>query len=100
VPRVLNLHKDEIPEDAVYVGRPSSFGNPFHRGEGMDRIDTIQKYKEWVLSQPEMVEKIKRELKGKDLVCFCRPKPCHASVLLNIANPPEDEAPKFEYEEI
>jgi hypothetical protein len=29
---------------------------------------------------------IKRELKGKDLICFCAPKPCHADVLLEIAN--------------
>jgi hypothetical protein len=30
---------------------------------------------------------IKRELRGKDLACFCKPgSPCHADVLLEIAN--------------
>ncbi|GAG87489.1 unnamed protein product, partial [marine sediment metagenome] len=27
------------------------------------------------------------ELKGKDLVCWCAPLPCHADVLLELANP-------------
>ena len=33
-----------------------------------------------------LVLKIKHELKGKDLVCWCAPQPCHADVLLEIAN--------------
>jgi hypothetical protein len=28
----------------------------------------------------------KRELSGKDLVCFCAPKGCHGDVLLEVAN--------------
>jgi hypothetical protein len=28
----------------------------------------------------------KTELRGKDLVCWCAPKLCHADVLLEIAN--------------
>jgi len=32
-------------------------------------------------------EEIKRELRGKDLMCWCRlDHPCHADVLLEIAN--------------
>jgi hypothetical protein len=26
------------------------------------------------------------ELRGKDLVCWCAPKPCHGDVLLRLAN--------------
>jgi hypothetical protein len=34
-------------------------------------------------------ERVRRELRGKDLVCWCKPgKPCHADVLLEIANGP------------
>ena len=29
---------------------------------------------------------IRKELKGKDLVCWCAPKSCHADILLEIAN--------------
>jgi hypothetical protein len=30
---------------------------------------------------------VRRELKGRDLACWCKPdEPCHADVLLEIAN--------------
>lgn len=38
------------------------------------------------------VDDIRRELAGRDLVCWCPPgRPCHADVLLQIANPPGEE---------
>jgi hypothetical protein len=30
--------------------------------------------------------RVKKELRGKHLVCFCAPKACHADTLLRIAN--------------
>lgn len=38
------------------------------------------------MTHPELVELAKKELKGKDLVCWCAPKLCHGDVLLEIAN--------------
>jgi hypothetical protein len=32
------------------------------------------------------MEAAKRELKGKDLVCYCAPLACHGDVLSRIAN--------------
>ncbi len=29
---------------------------------------------------------MKAELKGKDLVCWCAPKACHAETIMEIAN--------------
>lgn len=37
-------------------------------------------------TQPAKVEAVKRELVGKDLICFCAPKGCHGDVLLKVAN--------------
>ena len=37
-----------------------------------------------------LIQEIKDELKGKDLVCFCAPKLCHGEVLLRIANGTEE----------
>lgn len=35
------------------------------------------------------IENVKRELKGKNLACWCKPgEPCHADILLKIANEP------------
>ena len=81
--KVLNK-KNSI--DGVYIGRPSKFGNPFEIGKDGDREEVIRKYKEWILNQPELVEDAKRELKGKDLVCWCAPLACHGDILLEIAN--------------
>lgn len=95
-PRVLNKHKDNIPSYAVFVGRPSKWGNPFNFASYYENLNAqekmfhrkliIQQYRDYVMARPELVESIKRELKGKDLVCFCAPFPCHADVLLEIAN--------------
>lgn len=86
MPRVLNKYKDTITQNSVYIGRPSKWGNPFVIGEDGDRTSVILKYREWLLSQPDLVRMVKTELYGKDLVCFCSPKPCHGDVLIEIAN--------------
>lgn len=80
-PRVYNK-KLPHPADAVYVGRPSPWGNPF----GGPRAQAIQRYAEWLPTQPELVARAKRELRGKDLVCWCTPAACHADILLRLAN--------------
>ena len=84
--KVLNKRDHGIPQGAVYVGRPSKWGNPFHMASEKDRLDVLMKYQTWLLNQPELVEAAKQELRGKDLVCWCAPKACHASLLLWIAN--------------
>jgi len=86
MPKVLNKYRDEIPPDAVYIGRPSKWGNPFVIGKDGDREDVIRKYREWLLSRPELIEQARKELRGRDLVCFCAPKPCHGDVLIEVAN--------------
>lgn len=75
-----------VPSGAIYVGRPTIYGNPFIIGKDGDRNEVVDKYKEWLLSQPSLVEKAKKELKGKNLICWCAPLRCHADILLEIAN--------------
>lgn len=86
MPTVLNKYKHGLPSEAVYIGRPSKWGNPFAIGKDGDREEVIAKYRRWLLARPEMVESARRELAGKDLVCFCAPKGCHGDVLLEVAN--------------
>ena len=85
-PRVLNKHIDGQPCDAVYIGRPSKWGNKFEIGKDGNREEVIAKYEAWVNTQPVLLAQIKKELKGKDLVCFCSPRACHGDILLKIAN--------------
>lgn len=72
----------------MYVGRPSKWGNPFRVGPNQTHADVIAKYRDWICSQPQLIEDAKRELRGKVLGCWCAPRPCHADVLAEIANPP------------
>lgn len=41
------------------------------------------------------MDRAKRELRGRDLVCCRAPKPCHADVLLEIANNQEAFMPHY-----
>lgn len=84
--RILNKHKDVIPKSAVYIGRPSKWGNPFVIGKDGTREDVIAKYRVWIGNNPALMSQAKKELAGKDLVCFCAPLPCHGDVLMDIAN--------------
>jgi hypothetical protein len=70
----------------VYCGRPSPFGNPFEIGPDGTREEVIEKYRKWIYTQPDLIKKIKEELKGKILACWCAPKDCHCEVIALIAN--------------
>ena len=87
MPKVLNRHGmyKPIPEGAVFVGRPSKWGNPFKIGVDGTREETIKSYKYYLMYTPKLMDSL-HELKGKDLVCYCAPLPCHADVLLEWAN--------------
>jgi hypothetical protein len=85
-PVVLNWRTEGgVPEGAVYVGRGSKWGNPFMIGKDGNRETVILKYKLWLRRQASLLEAL-GELRGKDLVCYCAPKSCHADHLLELAN--------------
>lgn len=70
----------------VYIGRSSVWGNPFVIGRDGSREEVIQKFESWFTQQSHLVQRAKRELKGKVLGCWCTPHPCHGDVLVRIAN--------------
>jgi len=86
MPVVLNKRRDKIPPDAIYVGRPTKWGNPFRIGRGGTREEVCTTYEGWINNQITAGFMSVEELRGKDLVCWCAPLPCHADVLLEIAN--------------
>ena len=83
--RVLNRSKDAEPFDSIYVGRPSKWSNPFVIGRDGTRAQVIELYRISDRVRGREAE-IRRELRGRDLVCWCSPLPCHADILLIIAN--------------
>ena len=92
--RVLNKRTDDIPLDAIYVGRPGKWGNPFKIGSTLNKVGEIctrEKSIRLYRFRLETMEAIGKampleELRGKDLVCWCAPLPCHADILLELAN--------------
>jgi hypothetical protein len=78
--RVVNLRKEQYE---VYIGRGGKWGNPFVIGKDGDREIVIKKYKEYLLSNKELLESLK-ELEGKVLGCYCKPYGCHGDVLVEM----------------
>jgi hypothetical protein len=114
-----------MPENTVYVGRPTRWGNPWQivpvddtrfafsdaadvigpNGTSLGRFDRIGRggphsgayY--WATRQYDAdlhagliptitIADVVRELAGRDLACWCPLElPCHADVLLKVANP-------------
>lgn len=81
--KVVHCKKEKFD---VYIGRPSVWGNPYPMFSEDDRSEVISKYREWILAQPQLIERAKKELRGKVLACWCAPRPCHGDVLMEIAN--------------
>jgi hypothetical protein len=84
-PRVFNKRVDGVPAGAVYVGRPSKWGNPYVIGRDGSRRRVIERYREH-LNHSGLIEQLS-ELTARDLVCWCAPAACHADVLLELSNP-------------
>jgi len=87
-----------MPEGAIYVGRPTKWGNEFKIGETFDLIiggstsrfvvrgaaQAVALYREWQASRDPQPN---HPLRGHDLACWCPlDQPCHADVLLELAN--------------
>lgn len=98
-----------MPEGAIYVGRPSKWGNPFTTEDAIDAGYSAERaamaakfaFQQWLLGHPmwsppgkAFSPKIRDrilagigDLRGKDLACWCRlDQECHAEILLEIAN--------------
>ena len=89
MPKVWNKRDPLTPKDALYVGRPTKWGNPYVIGRDGTRAEVIAKYKDFLtdlIYTSDLFMADLHELRGRDLVCWCAPKACHADVLLELAN--------------
>lgn len=86
MPQVFNKRTGNIPADSIYIGRPGPWGNPYKIGKDGTREEVIAKYRRLIYSNPTLVQAIRSQHRGKDLVCWCKPLPCHGDVLLQVAN--------------
>jgi hypothetical protein len=103
-----------MPDGAIYVGRPSRWGNRHRLGDTysftsemaasieasgdvwvwmrgrliVSQRDLVEAYRQdRGLSEESEIEEQLRPLRGHDLACWCPlDQPCHADVLLELAN--------------
>lgn len=77
------------PADALFVARPTRWGNPFRVGVHGSRAECVELYRA-ALETGELgftSRDVQQALAGRDLACWCpTAEPCHADVLLEIAN--------------
>ena len=90
--RVVNLRDNwaiRYYPNFVYIGRGvapfrrSKWANPYLIGRSGTRDEVVAKYRRWILGKPELLASLP-ELKGKILGCWCIPKACHGSVLVEL----------------
>lgn len=92
------------PEGAIVVARNTQWGNPWKIGgtgwtimpggwvnrephEPLTREQAIESFRNSVEADPNEIAHIRKVLAGHDLACWCPlDQPCHADVLLEIAN--------------
>jgi hypothetical protein len=80
VTKVVNKKYHKPTKDDVYIGRGSSWGNPYRIGQDGTRDEVIEAYKIWFRTQAHLKNRLV-ELRDKNLVCFCKPWPCHGDFL-------------------
>lgn len=79
-----------MPVNTIYVGRPTKWGNPYSVGSETDASGAVTAY--IAVLDPATVAAARRELRGKNLACWCAlDQPCHADILLRIANEDVDQ---------
>jgi len=84
MPTVHNKHHRTAPADAVYIGRGSPWGNPWVIGKDGDRGAVCDRFERETLPGLDL-----EPLRGKDLVCYCKPARCHGdSILAALASTP------------
>ena len=85
-PRVWNKHRGGVPDDAVSIMRGSPYGNKFKIGDmwmgrPMTRDDVCDRFECEVLPSLDV-----SALRGRHLLCCCKPRRCHGDPILRKAN--------------
>ena len=78
-----------MPPNTVKVDRTTPFANPYQAGQDGDGSCAylVELFRSHVEQSPAIRARIRAELAGKNLACWCPlDGPCHADVLLEVAN--------------
>lgn len=83
------IHKRDVhkyqQQDLVYIGRPSVWGNPFSISPDCTRDEAVAKFRDLLNKSPQL-QSLLPTLKGKVLVCWCKPQACHGDIIAECVN--------------
>ena len=101
--QVVNKYKTEPTDHDIYIGRGSPLGNPYSSMKDKKtlaayvcdtREESIEMYEKYLRKRIkernsdicDELRRIHNLSKNHDinLVCFCKPKPCHGDIILKI----------------
>jgi len=87
MPQVYNKKSkaNPAPPNAVYVGRPSAWGNPATMYQESQRDEVCDAFETYARARLRREPHWLDPLIGKDLICYCAPKRCHGDTLLRLA---------------
>lgn len=111
-PKRIQLSREKgwrLPPGAVKVDRTTAFGNPYRIGEPIDMkqarrwgwdispegrkvvcedaSQAVRRFAHAVFWDSAIHDHLRKELRGRDLACWCQPgSPCHADTLLMLVN--------------
>ncbi len=102
-PRRIQLSRKKgwrMPPNTVHVARPGKWGNPIRVGDELHievkgamfnaevtQAIAVELYQEYITGAIRSRPDLLAPLRGKNLACWCPPgSPCHADVLLEMAN--------------
>ena len=84
--RIYNLRNGKPPDDAILVDRRTPWGNPFPTDDEEDRDFVCDEFEDYARKRHIREPAWLSPLRGKNLVCWCAPKRCHAETLRRLAN--------------
>ncbi len=67
----------------VLIDRRTRWGNPFVVGPDGNRAQVIERYREWLPTQPHLRADLP-SLRGLRLGCHCAPRACHGDVIVEL----------------
>lgn len=84
MPKVWNIHNPRCPPigmGCAFCGRGSPYGNPFIIGVHGSRNEVCDRFEKEILPDLDV-----SQLRGLDLICYCKPARCHCDAILKKAN--------------
>lgn len=77
------IHRRDAQPGDVFIDRETIWGNPYVIGRDGTRKECIAKYRKMLTTNRELMAQIET-LRGKRLVCWCKPDACHGDVLVDL----------------